>query len=141
MISWKHASPGDHKRFKAIKILLSKHSQLLEFLFQSELPLLNEDAEDLIEQARAFSSGEFLLIRLALDIWSKQGDVFFWEILATLDSRNTFNVSRSIEYLSENECQFSSSILRQLEMESSIGKNFPKGLMRDYAQTRDSQNL
>lgn len=129
MTSWKNASSRELKLYQAIRILFLKHSYLLEFLFQKELPLLRKSSELLIQEAQAFSSGEKLLVRIALDLWNEEGDVFFWELFAVLDPINISNLVLSIQYLNNNVGQSLLERFRQLETESGLRDTFPLDLM------------
>lgn len=82
---WKHASPGDLKLLRLITFLLSRHPKLIPFLFRPDRAELQGPPPELIQEARAFSSGEQLLVRIALDLWSDSGNATLWELLKWLD--------------------------------------------------------
>lgn len=73
-ICWPTADIGDQKRLEIISNLLWPHEKLLLFLFKTNKPELNGSPEEMKERAQCFSSGEKVLISLALDVWSGAGD-------------------------------------------------------------------
>jgi hypothetical protein len=95
MFQWKNADPGDLKRFNAISMFLNKYPSLLTFLFSPTKPELNGSPESLKKRSGGFSSGEKVLINIALDIWSDSGDAKIND-LYTLDSENFQNVLKAL---------------------------------------------
>ena len=69
MDSWKNSSSGDRRLFQAISLILSSCPQILYFLFDTEYPKLRKPAEELLNASKCFSSAEYILIKLALDLW------------------------------------------------------------------------
>jgi hypothetical protein len=53
----------------------------------------------LLDQASVFSSGEKILVRLALDIWSGQGYVHLSDIIDRLDPTNYNHVLAALRLL------------------------------------------
>lgn len=70
---------------ESISILLANDPQLLDFLFTKDRRYLNGSPEDIIISMGMFSSGEQLLIRAALDLWSSSGSCSVGDIIKTLD--------------------------------------------------------
>jgi hypothetical protein len=81
MKSWTSASTSEMKQFEAIAIFLKDSPRLLEFLFDPDSPRLNGSPEDLLDAARGFCSGDYLLVRLALELWCCEGFVSVHELL------------------------------------------------------------
>jgi hypothetical protein len=74
MQTWINACSGDLRRFKAIHQFLKPYPKLVEFLFRTDKAELHGSPEGLLKRSAAFSTGEKVLIRVALDIWSESGD-------------------------------------------------------------------
>ena len=98
MTVWKNASQGDKRLLHAISILLKNYPYLLDFVFDPHEPELSQSSDRLRREAGALSSGESLLVRLAMDLWNESGDVKFTE-LDRLDSSNFENVMTAVRYL------------------------------------------
>jgi hypothetical protein len=81
ILDWKDASADELMLLEMISKLLDDNEQLLTFIFEPTLPKLRKRAGVLKEDSWKFSSGEALLIRVALDIWSGSGHVQLWELI------------------------------------------------------------
>jgi hypothetical protein len=55
-------------------------SQLLELLFDLDRPRLRQPPEQLLQTARGLSSGDYTLVKLAVDIWCEQGEIRVHEL-------------------------------------------------------------
>ena len=88
MLNWKNASKGDQKRLTAISTLLTRYPRLLDQIFNSFEPSLKNSPQALL---RGRSSGEKVLIGIALDIWNESAGVKIND-LGCLDSENLQNV-------------------------------------------------
>lgn len=91
MQTWKSASTGDLRRFKAIQQFLVPHPKLTEFLFRPDKAELRDSPENLRARTGGYSSGERALIRIALDIWSESGNARLND-LSILDATSFKNV-------------------------------------------------
>ena len=80
MICWQNASRGEQKQLAAISIFLSHSPHLVDFLFNPAVPKLNDSPDELVARARGLSSGDFLLVRLALNLWCCGGGLEVHEI-------------------------------------------------------------
>lgn len=80
MKRWAVASRGEQRLYWAIEQVVGE-SRLLEFLFDSSRPKLRQPADELLKAARGLSSGEYLLVKLALDLWCEQGQMTLTELL------------------------------------------------------------
>ncbi len=87
---WKNAQDCDLQRFEAISRVFLGHDYLLAFFFDSEIPRTRLDPEPLLIQAKGFSKGEYLLIKIALDIWSSSGKAMVHELIEDLDRQNFY---------------------------------------------------
>ena len=103
MFCWKTAEDFEWKQIEAISLALSKHSKLLEFLFEKDRPCLKRTPEELLEDASCFSSGEQILVRVALDFWSSSGGTKMLELMDTLDQGNFENVLLGLQYLGSKQ--------------------------------------
>ncbi len=90
METWKGASQSDRKRYAVIAGALERQPALLRLLFRADRPELSSPPEEISSHVGAFSSGEKILVRVALDIWSGSGDVLLMD-LCRLDPQNFRN--------------------------------------------------
>jgi len=88
-LNWK--TPGQQRLGLAMATLFAAHHDLLLFIFDPEEPRLSMTPDLMLQRIKGFSSGERLLIRLALDIWNDSGEVKITELLNTLDPTNFTN--------------------------------------------------
>lgn len=56
----------------------------------------------MLKQTAGLSSGEILLIKIALDIWSGSGHAYVWEIIEVLDKDNFFYVPEALIIVRRN---------------------------------------
>lgn len=91
MNTWKNACSGDLRRFKAINHFLKPYPKLIDHLFKTDKAELNYPTMALRKSFCQFSTGEQILARAALDIWSDSGQVTLPE-LTRLDPENFKNV-------------------------------------------------
>lgn len=98
MICWQNATCGEKKQLEAIQTFLGQSPHLMDFLFDSELPKLNDSPERLLTAARGLPSGDFLLVRLALNLWSEAADVQVHEIF-NLEPESFAHVMRAFMVL------------------------------------------
>jgi hypothetical protein len=80
METWKNAGAGDLHLFKRVSTLLGKDPRLVNFLFSKESAKLRLPPDELIAKARSLSSGELVLIKLAIDLWCGQGHCLVSEL-------------------------------------------------------------
>ena len=89
MINWKNADENELLLLDSIKFLLKNHQKLLIFLLHPSKPRLNGDPQALLQDASCFSSGEYLLIQIAIDFWDGSGNAKLVDIYSILD-RNIY---------------------------------------------------
>jgi hypothetical protein len=99
MLNWKDTSQEEQRLKLVMEWIFRNHPQLLEFLFKSNIPYLRDEPEKLIVEAGAFSSGEKVLIQVALDLWNGSGKALFWDVIHRLDTRNQNSVFVALQYL------------------------------------------
>ena len=96
MIRWKTATKTDQRLLEIIGHMFCKHLYLLDFFFDPNEPRLRQLPEELLKESAVMSSGEDLLVRVALDLWSGSGDARVWELIEILDGENFVYVLRSL---------------------------------------------
>ncbi len=84
---------------ESLNIIFVGHFKLLEFLFDKEKAILLHESAFLIESALGYSSGEQILIRIALDLWNGSGDVKLWQIIECLDDDTYVDVLSGLRHL------------------------------------------
>ena len=72
-------------RLRAVSLLLANDSMLLDFLFDPSRRHLAAAPADLLFEAGVLSSGQQVLVRLALDIWDGSGGSHVIDIIHRLD--------------------------------------------------------
>jgi hypothetical protein len=97
--TWRHAKPSDHHVFKVVALIFHNHPELLEFFFEKERPRIRFQAIEMRRHAAGMSSGEQLLLRVALDVWGGSGNAKIWQLIETLDSGNLANVLKALALL------------------------------------------
>ena len=102
MKTWENASNEELRQFEIISMILEKHKKIINYLFDTKNPKLNGTPNDILKNASAFSRGEYVLIKVALDVWSESGNANLTEILNTLDKENFIKVMKGINYLKSN---------------------------------------
>lgn len=88
MISWDKADKGDLKRLEIVKIALSHHPKLIEFVFHPAKPELRIDPDAMLKELGVLSGGERILVRFAMDIWCSSGRCQVGDFIYCLDSQN-----------------------------------------------------
>lgn len=88
MIQWPNASEGDLKRLEIIKGIFVQDPEFVDWLFLKDKPEMFADAETVLEKAGAFSSGQQILIRVALAVWFWHDCTNIVDICRRLDGKN-----------------------------------------------------
>ncbi len=96
MISTQDINLYANKTFEAIQLVFHKHPSLIDFMFEKNRKRLSDFPENLLKKAIAYSSGEYILIQVALDLWSGSGNVNLYDLLTTLDKENFKNVLNAL---------------------------------------------
>lgn len=92
MFSWNNASPGDLRRLRLISTLMKRHPHLIDRMFDPREAALRAPVDELVS---GLSSGERVLVRLAVDFWNLKGRVMVNDLNA-LDSENFRNAIDAI---------------------------------------------
>ena len=77
-----------------INIILKSYPHLKKYLFFNNR--LTQNSKILISESSHMSSGEQILIKVALDLWDSSGNSLLKDIYQSLDSENYHNVIKSI---------------------------------------------
>lgn len=99
MFKWENACQTDIERLEIIACLLKKHPKLLHVLFDRNCPRLRLSLEEIKDMTGVLSSGEKVLIKMAMDIWDGHGGALFKEIYTVLDSVNFENTMDALKLL------------------------------------------
>lgn len=117
MFRWLQATKVDRRLFEAITIVFRKHLYLMAFFFDPEEPRLRRLPEELLEESECFSSGEDLLVRVALDLWSGSENANSWELIKILDEQNLANVVEALLEIGTKFNGWDGPVMRQLKTE------------------------
>ncbi len=77
---WTEAHQSENKLFEAMLILISKSPHLRKFLFNESSQRLNSNPDQLLRCSRGFASGEYILIKICLDLWCENGKISVHEL-------------------------------------------------------------
>jgi hypothetical protein len=84
-LSRKRVSDGpDDFLPQSIRIILKDHPKLVRYIFNGKKAELAQSSEKILEGTHSFSSGEQVLIKVALDFWDSSGDVLLRDIYQRL---------------------------------------------------------
>ena len=73
MDSWNYASLTDKKLYRCISVATNNNQQLLKFIFDPQLAKLRLPPDQLLKSATGFCTGDYLLVKFAVDLWSEHG--------------------------------------------------------------------
>jgi len=102
-IQWKNASKSDEFLLSEIKKLFKTKQHFVSFMFHPSQAKLAFASEEIIEMAMCLGSGNDLLVRIALDIWSGEGGINFNELYQKLDTRNFDEVINILKTLRKQQ--------------------------------------
>jgi hypothetical protein len=128
MIYWNKATTDERRLLKAISLVLGKHPKLLIFMFEAERPRLRRSPEVLVEESRAFSRNEGLLVRVGLDLWSGSGNALVWEVIECLDYDEHYYLLEGLKFCGTKFKGCDEANYRQLKLP---GDNFRRQLNLD----------
>jgi hypothetical protein len=97
--NWNMAKPREQKFQAAMKILFATNAGLLALIFDRDHPRLRDEPEVIMAHLCDLSSGEYLLVRLALDLWNDSGGVHIQELISRLDPMNFANAVAALWFL------------------------------------------
>lgn len=99
MLDWKNVTEEEERLSTVMELIFCNYPKLLDFLFEPSIPRLKDEPEKLLAEANVFSSGEKILIQVALDLWNGSGKSLFWDIIHRLDHENQKRILLSLQYL------------------------------------------
>lgn len=100
---WNNASDNDLLAYESISRVFFNYPHLLDNFFEKDNPKIRQSPEQMLKWAAGFSSGEILLIKTALDIWSGSGNVYVWQLIELLDKDNFYFVLQALAILRRNK--------------------------------------
>jgi hypothetical protein len=99
MLNWQGAGRHERRMQEVFNLIFENHPEFLGFLFEPERARLRMAPDELLTEAGGFSTGERILIRVALDLWSGQGHVQLWDMVERLDDENYHHVLAGLRHL------------------------------------------
>jgi len=84
---------------EVLNLIFRRYPGLLEYLLEPGCPRLRHEPEVLLDGARAFSSGEQILVRIVLDLWSSSASVRLWDLVEILDEETYHDVLAGLGHL------------------------------------------
>lgn len=100
---WQSPDPEEVQLYEAISRLFVNHPHLLKGIFDKKIPSLSAEPADLLTHYQCLSSGEYVMMKVALDIWCSSGGARVSELLDTLDVHNFCNVLTALS--SVRDCE------------------------------------
>ncbi len=91
-------SSGERRQLQAIAILTARSAHLMAFLSETGPARLNGPPAELVSTARGMSSTDFILTKLAVDIWCQQDQIAVHE-LSRLDVDNFSQAVKALGHL------------------------------------------
>ena len=83
---WEDASAGDLKTLESVIFMLGRYqNKILPMIFHKSIPRLVAPRDQIIASTRCFSSGEQILVELALDLWERVGITPIFSVFHVLD--------------------------------------------------------
>lgn len=83
-----NTSQGDLKRLEIITKLMEPCPELVEWMFKKNKPELFDDPESVLKEGGIYSSGQKILLQVALDVWCWKGGASIFDVCRRLDGRN-----------------------------------------------------
>jgi len=96
MASWDVVNRDVYNRFLIIMEMLEGDGGLLEYLFDPDEAELRCNPSEIIKNSRGYSSGQRVMIRVALDIWSGSGDTKLFDVIEGLDEDRFRKIVRGL---------------------------------------------
>lgn len=118
MLRWKNPGRGGQRLMEVMNLIFQNHPQILEFLFELDRPKLRHEADRLMREAGVFSTGEKILIRIALNLWNGYGSVCLWDVIERLDQDNYQQVVLGLQHLRQFDPDAPEMLFRQLKLDT-----------------------
>lgn len=88
METWIDADSGCKKRFEIVSVALRHNQKLIDFLFLKHKAEMFSGADEVLRKSGMFSSGEQVLVKVAVDIWFNESRSSIFDICRRLDPNN-----------------------------------------------------
>ena len=128
MLTWKKMNRYELRMQETLNLIFRNHPGLLAFIFDIERPRLRLEPECLLSEYGVFSSGEKILVRVALDLWNGSGGVSLWDVVERLDVDNYRNVVAGLLILRQSDDEEMGIVWRQPK----TACRFRRGEVEDY---------
>lgn len=92
MLQWEGATNYEQRQYLAIAQIFHKNFKLLEFFFSPTRPQLSRPPGQILKYSGVFSSGEQVLVKVALDIWDGSGSTKLMDIFSKLETSQSANI-------------------------------------------------
>jgi hypothetical protein len=121
VLNWKRTNRYELRMQKTLNLIFRKHPALVDSIFDKERPRLRCEPERILMECGVFSSGEKILIRVALDLWNGSGGVSLWDVVERLDVDNYRNVLRGLLNLRQIDDEEMGIVWRQPKTACALG--------------------
>lgn len=88
-------------QYQAINLVFKKHQKLKDRCFKKQTIELTQSAHEILESTAGYSSGEKVLIQIALDICHGPGNAKVKDLLEILDAQSFSNVLEGFSCLAK----------------------------------------
>lgn len=102
--NWYGADSNQMRRYDAVARLFCGRQHLVTGIFDRHEAKLRASPAELLKHYRILSPGEFVLVKVALDIWCRTGGARVSELL-DLEIHNFSSVLSALSSLRENELE------------------------------------
>ena len=113
MLNWQGARRHERRMLEVLNLIFRNHPELLAFLFEPGQPRLRQAPEILLVEAGVYSSGEKVLLRVALDLWNGSGHAQLWDLIEGLDLASYRQVLVGLRHLRRTEMDGEHMVWRQ----------------------------
>lgn len=102
---WQGADAAEMQLYDAVSKLFVQHQHLLNGIFDKKTPKLSAEPAQLLRHYRCASSGEYLMVKVAIDVWCGAGGARVSELLDILDVHNFCNVLTALSAARNHEIE------------------------------------
>lgn len=86
--------------YKIISLVLGHNVNLINLVLNKNKTRLRDQPEVILEKNLFLSSGEIVLLKVAIDLWSGTSFSSLYDLIYTLDRRNFENIMHAIRIMS-----------------------------------------
>jgi len=102
---WQSADADEVRLYEAVSKLFVHHEHLLNGIFDKKIARLSAEPTQLLKHYRCLSSGEYVMVKIAIDIWCSAGGARVSELLDILDVHNFCNVLTALSSARDREIE------------------------------------